>query len=107
MPFWINQKPENLRSGPKDSQSYIVEKEAYLLHCCRYIVLNPWAAGLVDHPKDWPWSSYKATVGLSKPPDFLTTNWLLEIFGSNPTKARGNYTQFVEADMVQKGSKLE
>ena len=88
-------------------KSYIIQREAYLLHCCRYIVLNPWGAGLVEHPKEWKWSSYSATAGLSKPTSFLTTDWLLEIFGSDLKKARNNYVKFVEADMDGKGSKLE
>ena len=88
-------------------KSYIVQKEAYLLHCCRYIVLNPWEAKLVEHPKEWKWSSYGATAGLIKPQPFLTTDWLLEIFGSNVKRARENYVKFIEADMNGKRSKLE
>lgn len=88
-------------------KSYIVQKEAYLLHCCRYIVLNPWDAKLVQHPKMWKWSSYGATAGVNKPEPFLTTDWLLEIFGSDVRRARGNYVKFVEADMNEKRSKLE
>ena len=88
-------------------KSYIIQREAYLLHCCRYIVLNPWDAGLVEHPKEWKWSSYGATAGLSKPSPFLTTGWLLEIFGSDLKRARNNYMNFVEADMNGKRSKLE
>ena len=88
-------------------KSYIVQKEAYLLHCCRYIVLNPWEAKLVEHPAEWKWSSYGATTGLIKPPTFLTTDWLLEIFGSDVRRARKNYVQFIESDMNGKRSKLE
>ncbi len=88
-------------------KSYIVQKEAYLLHCCRYIVLNPWEAKLVEHPAEWKWSSYGSTAGLIKPPTFLTTDWLLEIFGSDVKRARKNYVQFIEADMNGKRSKLE
>jgi putative transposase len=88
-------------------KSYIVQKDAYLLHCCRYIVLNPWEARLVEHPKEWKWCSYGATAGLIKPQPFLTTDWLLEIFGSNVKRARENYVKFIEADMNGKRSKLE
>jgi len=88
-------------------KSYIVQKEGYLLHCCRYIVLNPWEAGLVDHPEGWQWSSFRATAGLEKPAPFLTTDWLMEIFGSDRKRARKNYVKFVEADMNEKSSKLE
>jgi len=88
-------------------KSYIVQKETYLLHCCRYIVLNPWEAKLVEHPKEWKWSSYTATAGLIKPLSLLTTDWLLEIFGSDVKRARDNYVQFVEADMEEKRTKPE
>ena len=29
-----------------------------LLTCMRYIELNPVRAGMVEHPRDYPWSSY-------------------------------------------------
>ena len=41
-------------------KAIVVEKEAYLLELCRYIVLNPVRAGMVRSAKDWPWSSYRA-----------------------------------------------
>jgi putative transposase len=88
-------------------KSYIVQKETYLLHCCRYIVLNPWEAGLVKHPGEWKWSSYSSTSGLIKPQHFLTTDWLLEIFGTDVRRARENYVQFIEADMNGKRSRLD
>lgn len=34
----------------------------------RYVALNPVRAGLVEHPRDWPWSSFAAlTAGLVEP----------------------------------------
>jgi hypothetical protein len=88
-------------------KSYIIQKEEYLLHCCRYIVLNPWEAGLVEHPKDWRWSSYTATAGLEQPAPFLTIEWLMDVFGSDIKKARSNYIKFVEDDMNGNRSKLD
>ena len=44
---------------------------------------------------------------MNKPEPFLTTDWLLEIFGSDVRRARGNYVKFVEADMKGKRSKIE
>jgi len=41
----------------------LVEKESYLLELTRYVVLNPVRAGMVDDPRAWPWSSYRAMVG--------------------------------------------
>ena len=37
-----------------------VQEEAYLLACQRYIELNPVRAGMVAHPAEYPWSSYRA-----------------------------------------------
>lgn len=36
----------------------LIDAEAYLLTCYRYIELNPVRAGMVEHPGDYRWSSY-------------------------------------------------
>ncbi len=36
----------------------LVQDQRYFLVCSRYIELNPVAAGLVDKPEAYPWSSY-------------------------------------------------
>jgi putative transposase len=38
----------------------LIDSEQYLLTCSRYIELNPVRAGIVAHPGDYPWSSYRA-----------------------------------------------
>ncbi len=38
----------------------LIDSEAYFLACCRYIELNPVRAGMVAHPQDYEWSSYRA-----------------------------------------------
>lgn len=43
-------------------RSCIVQDDAYLLGCLRYIELNPVRAGMVAHPADYPWSSYRANA---------------------------------------------
>ena len=40
-------------------KSCLVDSEAYLLTCMRYIELNPVRANMVPHPGDYPWSSYQ------------------------------------------------
>lgn len=45
-------------------QAKPVERDEYLLHLSRYIHLNPVRARLVQHPKDWAYSSYPDYVGL-------------------------------------------
>src|SRR6185295_167128 len=66
----------------------LVEKEAHLLELCRYVVLNPVRAKLVSHPRRWAWSSYRATVGETRAPAWLRTDWILGQFGSRVGVAR-------------------
>lgn len=40
--------------------SKIIESEKYILECLNYIHNNPVRAGIVDNPRDYTWSSYKA-----------------------------------------------
>jgi putative transposase len=41
-----------------------IESGDYLLACARYVDLNPVRAKMVAAPEHYPWSSYKARVGL-------------------------------------------
>ena len=45
-------------------QAARVDRNEYLLHLSRYIHLNPVAAGLVEHPQDWEYSSFREYIGL-------------------------------------------
>lgn len=58
----------------------LVDREAYLLEVCRYIVLNPVRAGLVERPEDWRFSSHRAYAGVEAAPAFLSTASLLAAF---------------------------
>ena len=40
----------------------VIESQAYLLSCMRYIELNPVRAGMVDDPTKYRWSSYTANA---------------------------------------------
>jgi len=73
----------------------LVEKEAHLLELCRYVVLNPVRAKIVPHPRLWAWSSYRATVGESSAPAWLSTDWILEQFGVRVGAAQERYRTFV------------
>jgi putative transposase len=39
-------------------RSCLTQEEKYVLACYRYLELNPVRAGMVPHPRDYPWSSY-------------------------------------------------
>ena len=73
----------------------LVDRDACLYELTRYIVLNPVRAGMVKKPEAWPWSSYRATVGLSKNRDFLCTDGLLSAFAEKRRKATKAYARFV------------
>lgn len=73
----------------------LVEKEAHLLELCRYVVLNPVRARAVAHPRHWPWSSYRATVGETSAPAWLTTDWILGQFAQRVGPAQAKYRAFV------------
>ena len=76
-------------------KAILVEKESYLLELSRYIVLNPVRAGMVHSAKDWSWSSYRSTAGLSVCPSWLKADWLLSNFSKRKRKAKEKYRAFV------------
>jgi len=76
-------------------KAILVEKEEYLLELSRYVVLNPVKCRLVQNPEDWEWSSYRAMVGLTRKPEYLETDWLLDQFSSDEKKTRERFRQFV------------
>ncbi|MEN6472667.1 MAG: transposase [Syntrophaceae bacterium] len=83
-------------------KAIVVDKDAYLLTLCRYIVLNPTKAGLVASPADWRWSSYRSTAGIDKKDSLVFTDWILSQFGASVPAARRAYRKFVlsEDDLI-------
>jgi REP element-mobilizing transposase RayT len=77
-------------------RSILIEADEYLSELSRYIHLNPVKAGVVAAPEEYPWSSYRAFIGRTKPPDYLETEWLLSQFGRKPLGATSNYERFVQ-----------
>jgi len=59
----------HLFQGPFHAES--VREEEHLRRACTYTELNPVRAGLVRHPTDWPWSSYRAHAGHEAAPTWL------------------------------------
>jgi hypothetical protein len=76
-------------------KSILIQKDSHLLEVCRYVVLNPVRARMVERPEAWKWSSYRATSG-REPPPCLTTDWVLGQFSRKRAKAEQEYRQFVE-----------
>lgn len=70
------------RDGPLFRGRYkaiLVGADTYLLQVVRYIHLNPVAAGIVEQPSRYPWSSHRL-YRFRKPPDWLASVEVLEQF---------------------------
>ena len=88
-------------------KAIVVEKEAYLLELCRYVVLNPVRAGVVRVPQAYPWSSYRGTAGLAAAPAWLTVDWVLEQFDQRRGDAQAKYRQVVAEGIRHPGRPWE
>jgi REP-associated tyrosine transposase len=76
----------------------LVLTNAHLLSTASYIPLNPVRAGLCRGPADWPWSSYRATVGRAAR-GWLDASWLLSQFGRDDSAAAA-YERYVQGQMA-------
>jgi putative transposase len=58
-------------------KAIVVNRDAYLLELCRYVVLNPVHARLVEDPAEWPWSrcAAKRATHRSRKGWRLTRRW--------------------------------
>ncbi len=78
-------------------KALLIDGGAYFRRVLRYIVLNPVRAGLVMHPADWPWSSYRATAGIESPPPFLALDRVWKTFDVDRSMAQRLYVACVDA----------
>lgn len=74
-------------------KSCISSEEAYVLACYRYIELNPVAAGMVTHPANYPWSSYRANAQ-GEENKVVTTAAMYESLGSDSVVRVRAYREF-------------
>ena len=83
--------------APNFRQSRLSDRQ--LLGVSRYIALNPVRAGLCARPEVWPWSSYRATIGLEEAPPWLAIGALLSLYGTDRGLAAIEYRRLVEAEL--------
>ena len=76
-------------------KAILVEKEAYLLELVRYVLLNPVRVGWRELPEQWRWSSYRALLGLTPRPAWLSNDWLLGQLAPDLGRARERWQRFV------------
>jgi putative transposase len=74
----------------------LVQKESHFLEVCRYVVLNPIRVKAVKHPREWAWSSYRATGGIAPVPRYLTVDEILTYFGQKRAPAQNKYRNYVK-----------
>ncbi len=77
-------------------KSSIVQTDAYLLACARYIELNPVRARMVAEPADYLWSSYRDRMGLTEYGDWLDVDPCFLALGRHLTERRERYEGFVK-----------
>jgi putative transposase len=80
-------------------KAIVVDAEAYWLELSRYIHRNPLEAHLVTDLAAYLWSSYRAYCGLEKPPEWLTTRYILDAIGQKSRHRR--YATFVAGETAE------
>jgi putative transposase len=86
-------------------RSSLVDSEAYLLTCMRYIELNPVRAGMAANAWDFPWSSYEKNAR-GAPDGVLAPHDLYRRLGGTPEHRGAAYRRLVaggvsEEDLTQ------
>jgi REP element-mobilizing transposase RayT len=76
-------------------KAVLIQKESHFLEVCRYVVLNPVRAKAVREPKEWKWSSYRATSGVEKCHGCLSPEEILGRFAARKSVAQKKYREFV------------
>lgn len=62
-------------------QCTVIQDGQHLINCLRYVDLNMVRAGVVGHPRDWPWCSYDELTGRRQRFRILNLDHLLERLG--------------------------
>ena len=68
----------------------LIDSETYALLCYRYIELNPVRANMVQHPAEYPWSSYCANA-LGQPDALITPHSLYDALGQDEATRQAQY----------------
>jgi len=83
----------------------LVDADAYLLVCQRYIEVNPVRAGMVEVPEAYPWSSYHAN-GLGQPAKLWTPHKIYQELGKTPGERaeayRALFVGHIDADLLSR-----
>lgn len=92
------------RTGPfweTPFKSSLVDSHSYALNCHRYIEENPLRAGMVRHPYEYPWSSFRANA-MGHPCPFLTAHRSVVDLGADPVERRIAYRALFDTPQPEK-----
>jgi putative transposase len=73
-----------------------VESGRYFFTCSRYIELNPVRAGMVDHPAEYAWSSYRRNA-LGRVDRLVTSHSIYASLGSSDDERCASYAELFAA----------
>jgi len=79
-------------------RSCLAQNEGYVLACYRYIELNPVRAAMVNHPGDYPWSSYRVNAD-GKQSDLITPHEQFIKLGETDSLRRISYQELIRGHM--------
>jgi len=82
-----------------------VETDTYLLACNRYVELNPVKAGMVEHAKDYEWSSYRQKVGL-EPETWIDLDPSYLGLANNEEERKEGYMDYINQLSVESETQL-
>lgn len=83
-------------------KAVLVDTGVYLRVVVSYVLNNPVAGGVVSKASDWPWSSYRATVGLEAPRRYLDLEWLETTFpASSKAESQAMFERYINAPSLE------
>ena len=77
----------------------LIDSDNYALTCYRYIELNPVRAEMVDHPGEYPWSSYRCNA-LGETNSLITPHYLYNALSSESRQRHENYRALFDAHIL-------
>lgn len=77
-------------------KSSVVQTDTYLLACSRYIELNPVRAQVVQHARDYPWSSLHLRLNETEENHWLDEDLCFNELGETRSERLARYTSFME-----------
>ena len=78
----------------------LIDSDAYLLTCMRYLELNPVRARMAAHPSEYPWSSYHHNA-LGQPNELVTPHLEYQRLGKSDEERQAAYRQLFKSHISE------